>query len=177
MDDWTDEALVEAAQGADIGAFEVLVRRHEGFVVATALRVVRNRSTAEDLAQESFFRAWRSLSSFRGDSQFRTWMYRIATNLALNHVSRGREDAVEEIPDLSPSDSTSPTAIASGMEAAWREAVASMPDELRNPYQLREFDDQSYEEIAATLGVPLNTVRTRIHRARKNVNNAMKEWL
>ena len=158
-------------------AFEVLVRRHEGFVVAAALRVVRNRSTAEDLAQESFFRAWRNLSSFRGDAQFRTWMYRIATNLALNHVSRGREDAVEEIPELSRLDTTTTTAVASDMDAAWRGAVASMPEELRGPYQLREFEDQSYEEIASRLGVPLNTVRTRIHRARKHVNNTMKEWL
>lgn len=176
MHDWTDESLVQAAQGGDVRAFETLVRRHEAFVVGAALRVVRNASTAEDLAQESFFRAWRGLSSFRGDSQFRTWMYRIATNLALNHVSRGREDATEDIPELRPVDSTTDVVVASGMESAWRSVVASMPDELRQPYELREFEDQSYGEIAEALSVPLNTIRTRIHRARKLVNNTMKEW-
>ena len=176
MDDWTDQDLVRGAQDGDIRAFEELVRRHESFIVASILRVVRNRSTAEDLAQESFFRAWRSLASFRGDSQFRTWVYRIATNLSLNHVSRSREQPVEDIPELGRTDSTTGSAVDSAMEIAWHHAARSLPDELRRPYSLREFEDKSYEDIALELGIPLNTVRTRIHRARKQISDELKEW-
>ena len=176
MDDWTDQDLVRAAQDGDVRAFEELVKRHESFIVASILRVVRNRSTAEDLAQESFFRAWRSLGSFRGDSQFRTWVYRIGTNLSLNHVSRSREQPIEDIPEVQRNDSTTGSALDSAMEKAWHEAVRSLPAELRRPYVLREFEDKPYEAIALELGVPLNTVRTRIHRARRQISDDLKEW-
>lgn len=130
MDHWNDEELVAAAQGGNVGAFEVLVRRHQGFIVATANRVVHNRATAEDLAQESFFRAWRSLREFRQDAQFRTWMYRITTNLALNHVSRSREVPVEDTGDRLSSDSTPDGVLRDEMEAAWKAVSSGLPHEL-----------------------------------------------
>ncbi len=167
---------MERAQSGDVGAFEVLVVRHQAFITATAMRVVRNQATAEDVAQEAFFRAWRALPEFRGDAKFRSWVYRIATNLALNHIERRRELPVEEMPETS----TNPTAEDSAMEHAisdaWEVAIGQLAPELREPYVMRERDGASYEQIAAELGVPLNTVRTRIHRARRRVGDSMEAW-
>lgn len=140
------------------------------------MRIVRNRSTAEDLAQEAMFRAWRKLGDFRGDAQFRSWVYRIATNLALNHVQRSRE-MVSELPiEPAPARSAESVALAGEFGDAWDEAIASLPGELQQPYRLREVDDLPYQEIADQLGIPLNTVRTRIHRARGLMTERMQAW-
>ena len=167
---------MERAQNGDVGAFEVLVVRHQAFITATAMRVVRNQATAEDIAQEAFFRAWRALPGFRGDAQFRSWVYRIATNLALNHIERKRDIPVEEMPEIGTNATAEESAIEHAITDAWEVAIGQLAPELREPYLMRERDGTSYEQIAAELGVPLNTVRTRIHRARRRVGDAMKTW-
>jgi len=176
VDQRTDPELVAAAQGGDLQAFEELVRRHQSFVFGAAMRVTQNRSLAEDVAQEAFFRAWRKLDSFRGDAQVRSWLYRIATNIALNAVTRSRESPSSE-PDRTPDAATPERAM---VETATRHAlaalVADLPEDLRRPYVLREFEERSYEEISQVLGIPLNTTRTRIHRARKAVAHGMEAW-
>ena len=159
-----------------MAAFEILVRRHQAFIVASTMRVVRNRATAEDLAQEAMFRAWRKLDDFRGDAQFRSWVYRIATNLALNHVQRSRESTSENAVEPAPARSAESLAMAAEVNEAWDSAIASLPEELRQPYRLREIDGSSYQEIADQLGIPLNTVRTRIHRARSVMMDRMEPW-
>lgn len=176
MDEWTDEALVEAAQKGNLAAYEVLVRRHQGFVTATAMRVVRNRTAAEDIGQEALFRAWRRLPDFRGDAQFRSWVYRITTNMALNHVSRSREHPVDELPETIRPNATEGGAIEHAMEGAWHEAIDALPPELKEPYVMREQQGRSYDEIARALDIPLNTVRTRIHRARGRIGDSMEAW-
>lgn len=159
-----------------MAAFEILVRRHQPFIVASTLRVVRNRATAEDLAQEAMFRAWRKLDDFRGDAQFRSWVYRIATNLALNHIQRSRESTSEISIEPKPARSAESVAMAAEVNEAWDSAIASLPNDLRQPYHLREVDELSYQEIADRLGIPLNTVRTRIHRARSVMMDRMEPW-
>ena len=176
MDHWTDQELVDAARGANVAAFEILVRRHHAFIVASAMRVVRNRATAEDLTQEAMFRAWRKLDDFRGDAQFRSWVYRIATNLALNHVQRSRESTSEFPVEPVPARSAESLAMSAEVNEAWDAAIASLPGDLRQPYRLREVDELSYQEIADRLGIPLNTVRTRIHRARGIMMDRMEPW-
>ena len=176
MDEWTDQQLVEAAQGGNVSAFEVLVRRHHSVIVASTLRIVRNRATAEDLTQEAMFRAWRKIGEFRGDAQFRSWVYRIATNLALNQVQRSRESTAEFPIEPAPARSAESVAIGSEFGEAWAEAINTLPAELREPYRLREAEELSYQEIADQLDIPLNTVRTRIHRARGIMMERMQAW-
>ena len=98
IDSRTDAELLQAA-GEDLDAFAVIVRRHQDFVFGAVLRVVREPALAEDVAQEAFYRAYKSRAGFRGDTQVRSWLYRIATNLALNAVTRRREYPQETIPE------------------------------------------------------------------------------
>lgn len=176
IDERSDDELVAAARNGSVAAFEVLVRRHQAFVTATAMRVVRNRTTAEDLAQEALFRAWRRLGDFRGDAQFRSWVYRIVTNLALNHVERSRELPHDELPENMRPSTTEGQVMEQAIEDQWSREIAELPEELRAPYVMRERQGLAYEDIATELGIPLNTVRTRIHRARKRVGESMKDW-
>ena len=131
---------------------------------------------AEEVAQETFFRAYRSLNNFRGEAKLRTWLYRIATNLAIDHVGRRRERPVEEVPDqVSHRSPASDVEIAMQSEEL-REALTKLPDTLREPLVLREYELLSYDEIAGRLDIPLNTVRTRIFRAKAQLRDLMKDW-
>ena len=140
------------------------------------MRVVRNPSIAEELAQETFLRAFRALDGFRGDAQVRSWLYRIATNLAKNAVTRRKEFPALE--GLDQPVLTHPTARleAHAMSIDLRAAIDRLPAKLREPLVLREFEQLSYEEIAEKTGTPLNTVRTRILRARRALREEMEEW-
>ncbi len=174
-DDWSDDDLVEAAQ-EDLEAFGELVRRHQDFVYGAALRVVKNRAIAEDLAQETFLRAFRGLEGFRGDAKVRSWLYRIATNLALNAVTRRREFPTEELPDAPVPWGPAAAAEAANLREHLRTAIENLPESLRGPLVLREYHEMSYEEIAQATGLPLNTVRTRILRARRALRADMEAW-
>jgi RNA polymerase sigma-70 factor (ECF subfamily) len=171
----SDLDLVEAGQ-SDLAAFGELVRRHQDFVFGAALRVVRNPTVAEDVAQETFVRAYRGLAGFRGQAQVRSWLYRIATNLALNTVQRRREYPSEAIPEQpaagGPADRTELELLRTALE----EAIAALPDDLRVPLVLREYVGLSYNEIAEETELPLNTVRTRILRARRALRSSMEAW-
>lgn len=140
------------------------------------MRVVRNPSIAEELAQETFLRAFRALDGFRGDAQVRSWLYRIATNLAKNAVTRRKEFPALE--GLDQPVLTHPTARLEthAMSIDLRAAIDRLPAKLREPLVLREFEELSYEEIAEKTGTPLNTVRTRILRARRALREEMEEW-
>ena len=131
---------------------------------------------AEEVAQETFFRAYRSLEKFRGEAKLRTWLYRIATNLAIDLVARRRERPVEEVPDQI-SHRTPATDVEIAMQSAdLREALGQLPETLREPLMLREYELLSYDNIADRLDIPLNTVRTRIFRAKAQLRDLMKEW-
>ena len=171
----SDNELVEVAL-TDLEAFGELVRRHQDFVYGAALRIVRNPVVAQDVAQEAFVRAHRALPGFRGQAQVRSWLYRIATNLALNAVQRQREYPTDELPDRparrDPAADTESLALRRELEAA----IDELTDKLKEPLVLREYEGMSYQEIADTLDLPINTVRTRILRARRALRERMEAW-
>ncbi|MDJ0497744.1 MAG: sigma-70 family RNA polymerase sigma factor [Acidimicrobiia bacterium] len=171
----SDTELVELSL-AELEAFGELVRRHQDFVYGAALRIVRNPVMAQDLAQETFVRAHRALPGFRGQSQVRSWLYRIATNLALNAVQRRREYPTDDIPDRPARRDPATDAEAIALRHELEAAVAQLPEKLRKPLVLREFDGMSYQEIADALELPLNTVRTRILRGRRALRDRMEPW-
>ena len=172
-----DQELAFAAAEGDLEAFGELVRRHQDFVYGAVLRVVRNTALAEDISQDCFLRAYRALPDFRGDSKVRSWLYRIAHNLAINAVTRSREYPTDTMPEIS-SVLASPekTTEMAEMRAEMEQAIEDLPPDLREPLVLRELDHLSYDEIAGRLGLPLNTVRTRIFRARRALQNQMEHW-
>lgn len=171
----TDVELVAAVE-FDLEAFGELIRRHQDFVYGAALRVVRNPVLAQDVAQDAFVRAYKALPDFRGQAAFRSWLYRIATNLALNAVQRRREYPAEEIPEAVTPSGPEREMMRGVMAAHLRAAIDELPDDLKIPLVLREYESLSYQEIADTLELPLNTVRTRILRARRALRSAMEEW-
>ena len=170
------DAELAVAATEDLDAFAELIRRHQDFVYGAVLRVVKNRTIAEDVAQEAFLRGYRGLENFRGDAQFRSWMYRIATNLAKNAVTRRKEYPTDELPETPAA--TGPASLMEHQElkAALREAIAELPEDLREPLVLREYQEMSYQEIADATGLPLNTVRTRILRGRRALRDRMEAW-
>jgi RNA polymerase sigma-70 factor (ECF subfamily) len=174
-EDCTDLELVRAAT-EDLDAFGELIRRHQDFVYGAAMRVVRNPSIAEELAQDTFLRAFRALDGFRGDSQVRSWLYRIATNLAKNAVTRRKEYPTDQGLDLPVHIHPTARLETHAMSVDLRAAIDRLPDKLREPLVLREFEELSYEEIAEKTDTPLNTVRTRILRARRALRTDMEEW-
>ena len=171
----SDLELARAAP-EHLDAFAELIRRHQDFVYGAVLRVVKNPTQSEDIAQEAFMRAYRGLENFRGDAQVRSWLYRIATNLAMNAVTRKREVPTETLPEQASGNVPAREMERSELRAHLREAIAELPDDLRVPLVLREYDELSYQEIADTTGLPLNTVRTRILRARRALADKMEAW-
>lgn len=181
-DEESDRLLVERAQKGDLRAFDLLVIKYQHRVLSVIRRFVKDSDEAQDVAQESFIKAYKALEQFRGDSAFYTWLFRIATNTAKNYlVARARrtplvdidiDDAVLQDDGEQLRDHESPeAAIASQeLEQVITQAVADLPDELRTALCLREFDGLSYEDIAAIMDCPIGTVRSRIFRGRETVD-------
>ncbi len=161
-----DRVLVDAARAGDLDAFEVLVRRHQAPVYRVALRMVGNITDAEDVAQETFVQAWRSLARFHGDSALATWLYRIATNRSLDLLAKRRPsvelDESRGDPDLDPAAVLARRERTTGV----MDAVRALPADQRAALVLREFEGLSYEQIGDVLGISLPAVKGRIHRAR-----------
>ena len=171
--------LLQRAQKDDMDAFETIVRAHEKTVYNLALRALGNPEDAEDAAQEVFLKAYTSIKSFRGESKISVWLYRITNNVCIDllrkrkdTVSLSTEDADGEAAEFEIADTGfDPAAIAERNDLKERlaEAVQLLPQEQREAFLLRVVAEQSYEEIAATLGVDLGTVKSRIFRARKKL--------
>jgi RNA polymerase sigma-70 factor (ECF subfamily) len=168
-----DRALVEAAAGGDRDAFDELVRRHESAILGLCRALSGGSADAEDLAQEVFVRAWKSLRTFRGDSAFRTWLHRVAVNVArTHHASRGKIKRLFR--PASPRDEDPPVAVEPiDARLARRDiverALATLPDDLREAITLRDLQGLDYREIATVLDVPIGTVESRIFRARQRL--------
>ncbi len=170
-----DRELVAAAAAGGREAFDELVRRHMTAMLTLARVLTGGRGDADDLAQEVFVRAWRSLKTFRGDSTFRTWLHRVAINVVRTSVAKeGRLRRLFAAPG--PSDAPFDAADRSeGVETALvrrqiiDRALAALPDELRVPVTLRDLQGLEYKEIAAVLDVPIGTVESRIFRARQRL--------
>lgn len=188
----SDRQLVERAVAGDQRAFELLVIKYQRRIERLIGRMVRDVDLVEDIAQETFLRAWRALHQFRGDAQFYTWLYRIAVNTAKkalmdlkrNPTVRGNAaDSAEEdetfqrenelISEETPESVFAAKEIAEAVNAA----MEALPEDLRQAVALREIEGLSYEEIADLMGCPIGTVRSRIFRAREAISARVRPML
>ncbi|MGX2949501.1 RNA polymerase sigma factor RpoE [Ursidibacter sp. B-7004-1] len=177
----TDQALVERAQQGDKKAFNLLVVRYQNRVAGLLTRYV-SRDDIPDIVQESFIKAYRSLESFRGESAFYTWLYRIAVNTAKNHLTAlGRRPPKEDIlaedaesydsgVQLREADTPENLVLSEELKRIVFDTIENLPDELKTAITLREIDGLSYEEIAEVMQCPVGTVRSRIFRAREAID-------
>jgi RNA polymerase sigma-70 factor (ECF subfamily) len=177
-----DHELVKRVQRGDSAAFDLLVRKYQHRIVALIGRYVADWSECQDVAQETFLRAYRALGNFRGDAQFYTWLHRIAVNTAKNHlVAHNRRPPTDDIDvgdaeqfesglRLRDNDTPERELMRQQMEQTVMRAVEALPDELRTAITLREVDGLSYEEIAQRMDCPIGTVRSRIFRAREAID-------
>jgi len=184
-----DQALVERVQAGDRRAFDLLVRKYQHRLVALISRYVRDWSECEDIAQESFVRAWKALPSFRGESAFYTWLYKIAVNTAKNHlVAMGRRPPTDDIAvddavhgpgagRLHENATPERELMRQQVEQTVFSTVQALPEELRVAITLREVDGLSYDEIAEKMGCPIGTVRSRIFRAREAIDEKLRPVL
>lgn len=185
-----DQVLVERAQRGDQRAFELLVVKYQRKLIRLLSRFIRDAAEVEDVAQDAFIKAYRALPSFRGDSAFYTWLYRIGINTAKNHlVALGRraptttEYSSEEAEGFEDAeqlrDSNTPERELMGKEIAEtvNRSMEALPEELRTAIVLREIDGLSYEEIAEAMECPIGTVRSRIFRAREAIAEQLRPLL
>jgi len=182
-----DKALVKRCQGGDDRAYELLVRKYQFRIARLLSRYISIETEIEDVSQEVFIKAYKALGNFRGDSEFYTWLYRIAVNTAKNHLSyksrrkaeygfdpQDTEDSVYELSKMT--DNQTPEAVIAGKELhrCLTRAIGNMPDDLKEAIILREFDGLSYDQIAQAMQCPVGTVRSRIFRAREILDAAIK---
>lgn len=175
LDALPELALVLRASRGDRVAFAELVRRHQGKVRALLLRLCGDRSLADDLAQEVFLRAYRGLVGFEGRSSFGTWVYRISYNVYLNHRTRTRSYAA--LPEDYDARAAAPDDALSAPRADLRRdlqaAIAELPERYRAVIVLYYLQEVSYPEIAEILELPLGTVKTHLHRAKRMLRQHM----
>ncbi len=188
-----DALLVERAKRGDVRAFEMLVVKYQRRIERLIGRMVRDVDLVQDIAQESFIRAYRALPQFRGDSAFYTWMYRIAVNTAKKALvdlkrdplvfesarSAGEDGEETSRAENELSDGETPEALMASKEiaAAVNAAVEALSEDLRQAITLREIEGLSYEEIADAMNCPIGTVRSRIFRAREAIATRLRPLL
>jgi RNA polymerase sigma-70 factor (ECF subfamily) len=189
-----DRPLVEQAQRGDQRAFEMLVVKYQRRIERLIGRMVRDTDLVQDIAQETFVRAYRALPKFRGDSAFYTWLYRIAVNTAKkallelkrdplvseSSLASSRDDDDETYrPSREPTDSETPEAVLATKEIAQtvNAAIEALSNDLRQAITLREIEGLSYEEIAELMNCPIGTVRSRIFRAREAIAQRLRPLL
>ena len=190
----TDLMLVERTVAGDQKAFELLVIKYQRRIERLIGRMVRDVDLVEDIAQETFIRAYRALAQFRGDAQFYTWLYRIAVNTAKKALMdlkrdplvsesalRGAGDDEDETSavenELTSSETPETVLAAKEIAAAVNSAMEALPEELRQAVTLREIEGLSYEEIAEMMNCPIGTVRSRIFRAREAISAKVRPML
>ena len=185
-----DQKLVERAQAGDKRAFDLLVTKYQRKLGRLLSRFIRDPAEVEDVAQEAFVKAYRALPSFRGDSAFYTWLYRIGINTAKNYlVAMGRRaptttefdsDEAESFEDGDQlRDINTPENVLASKEiaATVQAAMEDLPEDLRTAIELREIEGLSYEEIANIMNCPIGTVRSRIFRAREAIAAKLRPLL
>lgn len=193
-----DHALVTLAQAGDDRAYEMLVVKYQRRIERLVGRMVRDGDVVQDIAQETFIRAWRALRNFRGEAQFYTWLYRIAVNTAKKHLmdikrdpvitesalrgAQGEDDetSMAEHPlnnRVSEGETPESAYAAKEIAEAVNSAMDALPEELRQAITLRELEGLSYEEISEMMSCPIGTVRSRIFRAREAISLRIKPML
>ena len=180
-----DQSLVLRVQQGDKSAFDLLVLKYQHRIMHLVNRYVKDPSEAQDVAQDTFIKAYRALADFRGESAFYTWLYRIAINTAKNYLlSRSRrhfdneievQDAeqVENAAQLKDMDTPENLLMNEQIVKVIKEAIEKLPEEMRIAITLREFEGMSYEEIAEAMDCPIGTVRSRIFRAREAIDEKL----
>lgn len=171
----TDERLVEQAKSGDLAAFEELVRRHQHRLYNFVFRMSGNSAVAEELTQAALVRAWKALAGFRGRSSFKTWLYRIATNLVMNYRTRTRP--VEELTEAIPApESVQPEAEyrRHQQEREVRAALAKLPSDQRLALVLSAYEGQSYRQIATVMGRSVRAVDSLLFRAKQNLRRLLQ---
>lgn len=180
-----DQLLVQRVQQGDKNAFNLLVQKYQQKINSLVLQFVKNQSDAMDITQEVFIKAYRSLANFRGDSEFYTWLYRIAANTAKNFLSSGQRRFDRDKVDIENAEISTGHQFhenATPESNVYRDELAQLisrtvqklPDELRVALMLREIEGLSYEAIAGVMDCPVGTVRSRIFRARETIDKLVK---
>lgn len=181
-----DSALVARVQNGDKQAFNLLVSKYQYRLRNLVARLIRDSAEQEDVVQESFIKAYRSIGKFRGDSAFYTWLYRIAVNTAKNYLTTAaRRPPMQDVDvdDVTPirtperlTETNTPETVLQNdrLVDVIKQTIAALPDDLRQAITLCELDGLSYEDIAVVMNCPVGTVRSRIFRAREAVQKAMK---
>jgi RNA polymerase sigma-70 factor (ECF subfamily) len=185
-----DQQLVERAQKGDKRAFDMLVVKYQRKLGRLLSRFIRDAAEVEDVAQEAFIKAYRALPSFRGDSAFYTWLYRIGINTAKNYlVARGRRaptstgfdseeaEGFEDAELLRDVNTPEAELMSKQIGNVVNETMAELPEELRMAITLREIEGLSYEDISTIMNCPIGTVRSRIFRARETIAERLRPLL
>jgi len=185
----TDQQLVERVQRGDKNAFNLLVQKYQHKVVNIVSRYVSNSGDVADVAQEAFIKAYRAISSFRGESAFYTWLYRIAVNSSKNYlVAQGRKPPANDV-DADEADfydgsealreSSTPERVmlSNEIKRTLFATIDKLPEDLKMAITLREIEGMSYEEIASIMDCPVGTVRSRIFRAREAIDKEIQPLL
>jgi RNA polymerase sigma-70 factor (ECF subfamily) len=182
----SDIDLVKRVQKGDKKAFDPLVIKYQQRIANLISRFIRDQDEVLDVTQETFIKAYRALPNFRGDSQFYTWLYRVAINTAKNHLATlsrrpPQGDIEAEIAEqmdmgtrLKEQETPERLAEEADLKAVILESIDKLPEELKTALTLREIDGLSYDEIAEAMDCPIGTVRSRIFRAREAVDKAIK---
>lgn len=173
-----DEArLIRDSMAGNQTAFAELVRRHRPFVLALVYRLCGDAVQAEDIAQDVFVRVWQALPGFRFQAAFRTWLYRIATNVAIEQLRQVKPVADIESMPLVARDTPEDSALRAEECRAVRDAVLRLPLQSRLVLILREYEGLSYREIASTLDIPIGTVMSRLNYARQHLQKDLSAYI
>ncbi|HCF56369.1 MAG TPA: RNA polymerase subunit sigma-70 [Myxococcales bacterium] len=189
-----DRTLVERAAGRDMDAFEQLVERYRSKVYGLALRMMKDRGEAEEIMQETFLSAWQNLPNFRGDSAFGSWLYRICANYALMRLRRRKfeappgeepalpgprfdsEGTILTLPSYDWSRGTEEKALDRELGRAIEQATEALPDDYRTVFLLKDVEGLSYEEIAEVTRASVPAIKSRLHRARLALREAIEAF-
>mgnify|MGYP001258631114 FL=1 len=180
----SDSLLIEKAKKGNEGAFNFLMNKYYPRVYASLFSFTKSKEDSEDLAQQTFIKVWQQIKSFRGDSAFFTWVYRIAINLAKNYVASSGykkqkvNSSIDQLEiDISSSGNIESMLIHTQSIDDIKDFINSMPEALKTAFTLRESEGKSYEEISIITETPIGTVRSRIFRARESIVDYMKKEL
>jgi RNA polymerase sigma-70 factor (ECF subfamily) len=184
-----DAELVKRVQAGDKAAFDILVQKYQHKVVNLINRFVSDQTECYDIAQDAFIKAYRAIGNFRGDSQFYTWLYRIAANTAKNHLASMARKSPSYSVDVDDAEhyegesrlkeyaTPENLLLTDEIERTVFQAIEELPDDLKSAIMLREIEGLSYEEIAEVMDCPIGTVRSRIFRARDAIDRELRPLL
>ena len=177
-----DSVLIEKAKNGNKGAFSILVNKYYPRVYATLFSFTKSKEDSEDLSQQTFIKVWQQLDSFRGDSAFFTWVYRIAINLAKNFVASSGykkqkiNTSIEQAEiDISSFEDIESAVIHKQSLKEIKNFINTLPESLKTAFTLREVEGRSYEDISVITDTPIGTVRSRIFRARESIIDFMQK--